>query len=89
MTDNKKETQDPPARPEKVEPFEIPEFFKDFFDDYSLDVIENFGFDAPAKLNNYSCALEDALIEQVSRVQQLSLEVASLREMLKRASAHK
>ena len=34
-----------------------------FFDEYSMDVLENFGIDAPALLNQYCCALEDALIQ--------------------------
>lgn len=31
----------------------------------SIDILEHFGIDAPNLLNNYSTALEDALIEQV------------------------
>ena len=33
----------------------------------SLEVLEHFGAEAPALLNNYACAVEDALIEQVQR----------------------
>lgn len=33
--------------------------------DASRDILEWFGLDAPNLLNVYSCALEDALIEQV------------------------
>ena len=35
--------------------------------DVSLEVLEHFGSEAPALLNNYACAVEDALIEQVGR----------------------
>ena len=33
----------------------------------SLEVLEHFGAEAPALLNTYACAVEDALIEQVQR----------------------
>ena len=33
--------------------------------DASLEVLEHFGAEAPALLNQYACAVEDALIEQV------------------------
>ena len=35
--------------------------------DASLEVLEHFGAEAPALLNKYACAVEDALIEQVQR----------------------
>ena len=35
--------------------------------DQSLEVLEHFGAEAPALLNTYACAVEDALIEQVQR----------------------
>jgi len=35
--------------------------------DTSLEVLEHFGAEAPALLNQYACAVEDALIEQVQR----------------------
>ena len=41
--------------------------------DASLEVLEHFGAEAPALLNQYSCAVEDALIEQVQRGQSQSL----------------
>ncbi len=33
----------------------------------SLEVLQHFGAEAPALLNQYACAVEDALIEQVQR----------------------
>ena len=46
--------------------------------DESLEVLQHFGAEAPALLNTYACAVEDALIEQVGRGnnQNLMLEVA-------------
>ena len=41
--------------------------------DVSLEVLEHFGAEAPALLNQYACAVEDALIEQVQRGQSQSL----------------
>ena len=41
--------------------------------DQSLEVLEHFGAEAPALLNQYACAVEDALIEQVQAVQSQSL----------------
>ena len=41
--------------------------------DLSLEVLEHFGAEAPALLNQYACAVEDALIEQVKRGQSLDL----------------
>ena len=47
--------------------------------DVSLEVLEHFGAEAPALLNNYACAVEDALIEQVGRngTMNLMLDAAS------------
>ena len=39
--------------------------------DDSLEVIEHFGVEAPSLLNTYACAVEDALIKQVERVNEL------------------
>ena len=41
--------------------------------DASLEVLEHFGAEAPVLLNQYACAVEDALVEQVQRVQAQSL----------------
>lgn len=46
--------------------------------DESLEVLQHFGAEAPALLNNYSCALEDALIEQVGNFQKQSEIVAGM-----------
>ena len=39
----------------------------------SLEVLEHFGAEAPKLLNQYACAVEDALIEQVRRGQNMGL----------------
>ncbi len=41
--------------------------------DASLEVLQHFGAEAPALLNQYACAVEDALIEQVRRGQSQTL----------------
>ena len=41
--------------------------------DESLEVLQHFGAEAPVLLNQYACAVEDALIEQVKRTQAQSL----------------
>ena len=41
--------------------------------DASLEVLQHFGAEAPALLNTYACAVEDALIEQVQRAQNQNL----------------
>ncbi len=41
--------------------------------DTSLEVLEHFGAEAPALLNQYACAVEDALIEQVRTTQSMNL----------------
>lgn len=47
--------------------------------DESLEVLQHFGEEAPHLLNQYSCAVEDALIEQVKRNQELQTELAALK----------
>lgn len=50
--------------------------------DTSLEVLEHFGLEAPALLNQYSCAVEDALIEQVARANKLQEEVKQLQDLI-------
>lgn len=45
----------------------------------SLEVLQHFGAEAPKLLNDYSCALEDALIEQVKAATGLKKELAALK----------
>lgn len=42
-----------------------PDSYLSQISDESLEVLEHFGAEAPALLNQYACAVEDALIEQV------------------------
>ena len=48
----------------------------------TLEVLDYFGIDAPAKLNQFSIALEDALIEQVKRNQEYKDEIQRLKQLL-------
>jgi len=48
-----------------------PDAYLSQISDESLEVLEHFGAEAPALLNQYACAVEDALIEQVQRGQSL------------------
>ena len=48
--------------------------------DESLEVLQHFGAEAPALLNNYACAVEDALIEQVQNFQKQELMLKGMGE---------
>lgn len=50
-----------------------PDSYLSAVSDVSLEVLEHFGSEAPALLNNYACAVEDALIEQVGRNQSMNV----------------
>ena len=58
---------------------EIPAVICEFMSDDSLEVVRHFGLEAPKLLNNYSNALEDALIQQVEIVKQLRAEIEALK----------
>ena len=60
----------------------LPEGLDQFFDEYSMDVLENFGIDAPALLNQYCCAVEDALIKVNDERTYLRQHVARLETQL-------
>ena len=49
----------------------------------SLEVLQHFGIEAPALLNNYCCALEDSLIEQVKHKMIQQEELQRFRDLLK------
>ena len=70
-----------PAKATSALPEEIREgiYFRSLSES-SADVIEHFGIEAPDLLNKYSCAVEDALIEQVQRANNLSDEVEKLKD---------
>lgn len=50
-----------------------PDAYLSQISDTSLEVLEHFGAEAPALLNQYACAVEDALIEQVQRGNDMNL----------------
>jgi hypothetical protein len=45
----------------------IPAHVAEFFSDDALEVLKHFGFEAPALLNEYSCLLEDVIIDLVKK----------------------
>jgi len=57
-----------------------PDSYLSQISDTSLEVLEHFGAEAPALLNQYSCAVEDALIEQVQRGNSLNLMLGAAGE---------
>ena len=59
--------------PQQSAPASAPDSYLSQISDQSLEVLEHFGAEAPALLNNYACAVEDALIEQVQRGQQMDV----------------
>ena len=58
---------------------EIPAIMAEFLSDESLEIVQHFGLEAPKLLNDYSNALEDALIKQVSTIKELRAELAELK----------
>ena len=48
----------------------------------SKEVLEHFGLDSPHLLNQYSCALEDALIQVLNKQQRALREIARLNAIL-------
>ena len=65
------------ARPENG--YEIPAQVAEWLSDDSLEVMQHFGLEAADLLNQYSNALEDALIEQVRRTRELAAELEAYR----------
>ena len=56
------------------------------------EILAHFGLEAPVKLNQYSCAVEDALIEQVQKNKELQDKVdaslALITDLLEVCQAH-
>lgn len=69
----------PPSRVKKPLPktIDISELSEE-----TIDVLESFGLEAPKLLNDYACALEDALVEQVALASNVHKEVKRLRKLL-------
>ena len=59
--------------------YEIAPIVAEFVSDKSLEILEHFGYEAPKLLNDYSNALEDALINQVEIIKQLRAEIDELK----------
>ena len=58
------------ARPQRLN-VELPEGVDQYFDKRNLEVLECFGMNAPDLLNDYSCAVEDALIKVITDMKKL------------------
>ena len=58
---------------------QIPSVVAEFLSDDSLEIVQHFGLEAPKLLNDYSNALEDALINQVEIIKQLRAEIEELK----------
>lgn len=84
-----------PNKP-KTQKTKVPSVIKrESFTPESIEIIEHFGLDCPHLLNQYCLALEDGLIEQVARAQQLTAalvrcndEISRLRSLLPPEDRH-
>ena len=59
--------------------YQIPSVVAEFLSNDSLEIVQHFGLEAPKLLNDYSNALEDALINQVEIIKQLRAEIEELK----------
>ena len=66
------------------ETHDLPEELRPYFSDYSWDVLENFGIDAPALVNQYACKVEDAFIKTHKEMLHYKQETERLRHQLSR-----
>ena len=56
----------------------LPKVVKKNFTEDSLEVLTHFGLDAPYLLNEYSCSLEDVLIEKLKVIREQEARIAYL-----------
>ena len=73
----------------QIQSDQTPEIFRKLMSQESFEVMEHFGMDTPRLLNNYCCAIEDALVEQMKKAIEyrekcvaLSEEVARPKELI-------
>ena len=59
--------------------YEVPAQVAEWLTDDSLDIMHHFGLQAAELLNEYSNALEDALIAKARRVKELEAELEAYR----------
>ncbi len=68
-------------RPKKRETKDLPDVIKlDSLSSATVDILREFGLEAPTLLNDYAIALEDALIEQVKMSAYLKKENVRLQQ---------
>ena len=60
----------------------LPKVVNKSFNEDSLEVLRHFGLDAPFLLNEYSCSLEDVLIEQVKENVLLKQKITDLSRLI-------
>jgi hypothetical protein len=58
--------------------------YLDNISDQSLEVLSHFGSEAPVKLNQYACQVEDALLEALGHQQQQSIAIQQQHEYIER-----
>ena len=70
-------------------PYKVPDVLREEMSDHSIEIMEHFGVEAAANLNQYTISLEDALIKQVQKASSyrekcliLADEVMRLRELV-------
>ena len=63
---------------------EAPDALKELMSPASLEIISHFGVEAPSLLNNYCCAVEDALIEQMKKAIEYREKCIALSDEVKR-----
>ena len=67
----------------QVENIELPAFIvTSNLSEETQEILAHFGLEAPLKLNQYSCAVEDALIEQVQKNGELGQQVDAARDVI-------
>ena len=66
------------------ESHELPEELRQYFSEYSWDVLENFGIEAPALVNEYACKVEDAFIKTHQELLHYKQENEKLQHQLRR-----
>ena len=56
----------------------LPKSVRKHFNEASLEVLRHFGINTPFLLNEYSCSLEDALIDKIKENNYLKAQLAEL-----------
>ena len=68
----------------QIQSDKIPEIFMKLLSQESFEVMEHFGMDTPRLLNQYCCAVEDALVEQMKKAIDYKEKCIALSDEVKR-----